>query len=87
MIRERKKYNMRRNETIDADIQFLDNFYNCEGFVNSVDTALIAMAASCVLSILLILMIERMNLLFYQSSEKSYTPSEDIIQNDRSKFL
>lgn len=87
MIRDRKKYAAHRNQTLDADIQFLDNFYNCEGYVNSVETALIAMALSCIFSLALILIIERMNLLYYQSSEKSYTSSEDIVPNDRTKFL
>lgn len=46
-----------------------------------------ALAVSCVVSFVLILLIERFKLLFYQSSEKSYTPSDDIVSNDRSKFL
>ena len=45
------------------------------------------MALSCIFSLALILIIERMNLLYYQSSEKSYTSSEDIVPNDRTKFL
>ena len=87
MITERKKYSAKRNQPVDADIEFLDNFYNCEGYVTNVETAIIAMALSCVLSLILILIIERMKLLYYQASEKSYTPSEDIVPNDRTKFL
>jgi ABC-type uncharacterized transport system ATPase subunit len=43
------------------------------------------MAISCIFSIILLILIERVKLLFYQSSEKSYTISK--LQNDSSKIL
>ena len=50
----------------------------CDGYVRDVDTALISMALSCLASIVLIFAVERMKLLFYQSSEKSYEKSRDL---------
>lgn len=43
------------------------------------------MAISCLVSILLIIVIERVKLLFYQASEKRYTKAAEM--NDRTKHL
>ena len=45
------------------------------------------MAFSCVASIFLIIVIERMKLFYYQSSEKSYEPAGDIDPSGSSKCL
>jgi ABC-type uncharacterized transport system ATPase subunit len=50
-----------------------------------VETALWAMAISCIFSVILLILIERIKLLFYQSAEKSYASSK--LQNDGSKIL
>jgi hypothetical protein len=65
----------------------INDWIQCSGYVKSVETALIALGVSCLVSFMLILVIERIKLLFYQSSEKSYAPSDDISTNDRNKYL
>jgi len=45
------------------------------------------MALSCVASIVLIIVIERMTLLYYQSAEKKYEPAGDLDANDGTKCL
>ena len=43
------------------------------------------MAISCIFSVILLVLIERIKLLFYQSAEKSYTSSK--LQNNNNKIL
>ena len=65
----------------------MDNWTHCNGYVNSVETAVIAMGFSCLVSIVLILTIERIKLLFYQRSEQNYVEWDDISVNDKNKLL
>jgi ABC-type glutathione transport system ATPase component len=84
MDRERnKKYGSQRSpKTV-----YAERYQECQSYVKDVDTALVALAFSCVVSLVLILTIERVKLLFYQSSEQKYEESSDISVNDRSKLL
>lgn len=45
------------------------------------------MALSCIASIFFIIVIERMKLYYYQSSEKSYEPAHDIDPSGSTKCL
>ena len=47
-------------------------FQECDGFVKDGDSAMIALALSCISSIILIIFIERLKLYFYQSAECRY---------------
>lgn len=64
-----------------------NDWQHCDGYVKDVDTALVAMAISCVCSVVLIFLIERMKLLFYQTAEQKYEMSDSLSFNDRSKYL
>ena len=75
----------RGKKDLEMGEQIFDDWRNCDGYVNSVETALMALALSCVSSIILILFIEKVKLLFYQNSEQKYE-QEDLSQN-RGKFL
>jgi ABC-2 type transport system ATP-binding protein len=86
-IEHSKKYAKERGKEMDKTVRMMDDWSHCDGYVKSVETAIIAMMISCVVSLMLILTIERIKLLFYQSSEKSYEVSDDISLNDKSKFL
>lgn len=58
-------------------------FQECDGFVKDGDTALIALALSCISSIILILFIERIKLYFYQSAECKYKKSQPNQNRDK----
>jgi ABC-type multidrug transport system fused ATPase/permease subunit len=70
-----------------SQIKIMLDWEKCDGFVKDVDTALVALALSCVVSIVLIFVVERFKLLFYQSAESKYQESNDIDLNDKSKYL
>lgn len=72
---------------VSGNVQIMHDWEKCDGFVKDVPTALIALSISCVVSIILILVIERMKLLFYQTAENNFEESTDISYNDRSKYL
>ena len=61
-LKNEKKYAKKRDRKMDPSVEWLDNYGNCDGYVNSVETALIAMAFSCIVSIILILSVERIKL-------------------------
>jgi hypothetical protein len=64
-----------------------DDWQACDGFVKDVDTALLALALSSLASILLLVFVERIKLLFYQSAEKAYEAATNFDPNDKSKYL
>lgn len=53
----------------DPRIDIFDAYKQCDGFVEDAPSAMIALSISCVSSVILILVIERMKLYFYQTSE------------------
>lgn len=67
--------------------QVFDDWQACDGFVKDVDTALLAMALSSLASLLLLVFVERIKLLFYQSAENAYEAATDFNPNDKSKYL
>jgi hypothetical protein len=64
----------------------MHDWESCDGYVKDVETALIAMALSSLVSVLLIIFIERAKLMFYQASEKSYDKVESN-QRKNNKYL
>jgi len=64
----RKEY-QEEGKPMRADIEMFDTYKSCDGFVEDVQTALIAMCISIVVSTVLILLLERLKLFFYQNSE------------------
>ena len=59
----------------------------CDGYVRDSYTALVAMALSSIVSIMLLIFIERLKLLFYQASETKYEGASDLHIKDPSKYL
>ena len=55
-----------KNSVNQNDRSFIGEWKNCDGFGRDVPTALLARSISCMSSILLLIMTERVKLLFYQ---------------------
>lgn len=55
--------------------------------MKDVDTALIAMAISCLISTGLLIFVERIKLLFYQAAENPYEAARNFDPTDKSKYL
>ena len=55
--------------------------------MKDVDTALIAMAVSCLISTALLIFVEKIKLLFYQAAEIPYKAARNFDPTDKSKYL
>lgn len=55
--------------------------------MKDVDTALIAMFVSCLVSVALLMFVERLKLLFYQAAENPYEAARHFDPTDKSKYL
>lgn len=72
MDRSRKSWEAQGRGAEMPQAQVFDDWQACDGFVKDVDTALLAMALSSLASLLLLVFVERIKLLFYQSAENAY---------------
>jgi len=75
-----------QGKEIPAHVDMYHSWEKCDGFVKDVRTAMIAMAISSLVSIVLIILVEQAKLLFYQTSEQKYKET-DIIGKSSSKVL
>jgi ABC-2 type transport system ATP-binding protein len=87
MDRSRKSWEAQGHGAELPRAQVFDDWQACDGFVKDVDTALLAMAFSSLVSLLLLVFVERIKLLFYQSAENAYEAAADFNPNDKSKYL
>ena len=55
-----------------SPMSIMHDWENCDGYVKDVETAITAMSLSIVVSIILILFIEKAKLLFYKKAEIKY---------------
>ena len=87
MDRSRKSWEAQGRGAELPQAQVFDDWQACDGFVKDVDTALLALALSSLVSLLLLVFVERIKLLFYQSAENAYEAATDFNPNDKSKYL
>ena len=87
MDRSRKSWEAQGRGAELPQAQVFDDWQACDGFVKDVDTALLALALSSLVSLLLLVFVERIKLLLYQSAENAYEAATDFNPNDKSKYL
>mmetsp|Transcript_10517 Transcript_10517/g.17627 ORF Transcript_10517/g.17627 Transcript_10517/m.17627 type:complete len:443 (+) Transcript_10517:941-2269(+) len=92
--KEKQEESTRRQQEIAArhgrknfHADFFSSYQSCDGFVKDVDSALVALFLSALISLLAVLLVEKAKLYFYQSAESKYEKLEALPQEDADKLL